>query len=135
MRVVIDTNVFISGLLGSITCRNIFLIFTKEKFELVISEVLFEELKFVIARPKLHLLIDSQEKEGVISFIKYRALFIKPKERVDICRDTKDNKILECALEANVNFIISLDNDLLSIKSFRGIPILSPKEFLLRLKR
>ena len=133
MHAVVDTNIFISGLLGSDTCRKVFLSFKEQRFELVISEILFEELKFVLDRPKFRLLIKSGEKKEAISFIKSHAIFVKPKEKVDICRDAKDNKVLECALEAKCDCIVSGDKDLLVLKSFRGIPVISTTKFLSKL--
>lgn len=94
MRVVIDTNIFVSGLLGSGTCRKLFLSFAEQRFDIVISEILFEELRFV-----------------------------------------KDNNILECAIEAKADCIVSRDKDLLILKSFHSIPILLPHQFLARLKK
>lgn len=135
MLAVIDTNIFISGLLSSASCRKIFLSFKEEGFSLILSEMLFEELKFVTERPKFHLLIDSEERKEVMSFIKSHAIFVKPKEKVNICRDIRDNKLLECALEAKSDFIVTGDKDLLVLKSFRGIPIITAKEFLRRLRK
>ena len=47
-----------------------------------------------------------------------------------VCRDSDDDKILECAVLGDVDFIISGDNDLLSLKEFRGIPIITASEYL-----
>ncbi len=135
MLAVIDTNIFISGLLGSGACRKVFLSFKEQQFTLDISEILFEELKFVTERSKFHSLIDSKERKEIIFFIKSHAIFVKPKEKVNICRDAKDNKLLECALRAKPDFIVTGDKDLLVLKSFQGISIISPKEFLIRLKK
>lgn len=135
MRIIIDTNIFVSGLLGSPSCRKIYSLFKENKFILIISEILFEELKFVIERPKFHLLIDNEERKEVILFIKYRAIFIKPEEKINICRDIKDNKILECALKAKANLIVTGDKDLLTLKTFRGIPIIKPKDFIKELEK
>ena|SRR3989338_1911819 len=134
MRAVIDTNVFVSGLLGSGACRKLYLSLKEGTFIIMTSEILLEELEFVIGRPKFHLLINSEERKEVISFVRSHALSVRPKEKVNICRDTKDNKVLECALEAEVDFIVSGDEDLLVLKSFRNIPIINPREFLKRLK-
>jgi putative PIN family toxin of toxin-antitoxin system len=130
MHAVVDTNVFVSGLIGSGACRKVFLAFKEGRFSLIISEILFEELEFVTQRQKFHPLINSQERKEAISFIKFRAIFIKPKERVSICRDPQDNNILECALASRPGFIVTGDRDLLVLKSFRGIPIITPAAFL-----
>ena len=47
-----------------------------------------------------------------------------------ICRDSDDDKILECAILGDVDFIISGDNDLLSLKIFQGIPIITPSDYI-----
>ena len=48
----------------------------------------------------------------------------------DVCRDSDDDKILECALLANADYIISGDDDLLVLEEFRGIRIITAKEYL-----
>lgn len=53
-----------------------------------------------------------------------------PTQKVDICRDKDDNKFIEVALSAKVNIIVSSDEDLLVLKEYEGIKILSPHEFL-----
>jgi uncharacterized protein len=47
-----------------------------------------------------------------------------------ICRDPKDNMFLELALSGNADLIISGDNDLLVLNQFRGIPVITPREFI-----
>jgi predicted nucleic acid-binding protein len=51
-------------------------------------------------------------------------------EQVTAYRDASDNKFLELAVNGEANFIITGDNDLLILNPFRGIPILTPKQFL-----
>ena len=47
-----------------------------------------------------------------------------------MCRDSKDNKILELAVSGAADFVVSGDGDLLVLHPFRGISILRPREFL-----
>ncbi|MGN6802815.1 MAG: putative toxin-antitoxin system toxin component, PIN family [Ginsengibacter sp.] len=58
------------------------------------------------------------------------ALFIEVSERVNACRDPKDNKFLELAVAAKASCIITGDKDLLELHPFRGIPILTANDFL-----
>ena len=51
-------------------------------------------------------------------------LFIAPKLTIKVCRDEKDNKFLECAESAKADYIVSGDEDLLSLKKYKGIPII-----------
>ena len=57
------------------------------------------------------------------------SLLIKVKSNVDICRDPKDNFLLALAKDASAHFIISGDNDLLTLESFALAKIISYKEF------
>lgn len=129
MRVAIDTNVLVSGMLGSPTCRRILSWFAEGKFILVISDVLLGELKFVLKRPFFQFLVDAKEKEELIESIESLAVFAKPRLAIALCRDPQDNKILECAIEAKADCIVSGDKDLLSLKAF-PIRIVSPRDFL-----
>ena len=61
----------------------------------------------------------------------YFTHLIEPKESVTVIKDDpKDDKILDCALACNADFIVSQDNHLLNLKTFRNIKIASPEEFL-----
>ena len=63
----------------------------------------------------------------LISFMK----IVEPKEKVNIIRDDPDdNKIIECAIASNSEYILTYDNHLLLIKRFQGIQIITPEEFL-----
>lgn len=53
-----------------------------------------------------------------------------PLEQIEECRDPKDNKILEVAVEGKADVIVTGDKDLLVLHPFRGIPIIGPAEFL-----
>lgn len=135
MLAVIDTNVIISGLLTKGSCRRLLLSLKNKDFTLVINDIIFKEIEFVLAREKLSLLINKAEKEDILSFIKSQALFFKPKTKINICRDRKDNIILETAIEAKADIIVSGDKDLTILKNFRKIPIITPKQFLEYLKK
>ncbi|MBI2176167.1 putative toxin-antitoxin system toxin component, PIN family [Candidatus Woesearchaeota archaeon] len=61
-------------------------------------------------------------------------LVIAPKLNIKVCRDEKDNKFLECAENAKADYIISGDDDLLSLKEHKGIPIVRTSKILHLLK-
>ncbi|MBI3385330.1 putative toxin-antitoxin system toxin component, PIN family [Candidatus Gottesmanbacteria bacterium] len=127
-KIVLDTNIYISALHfpQSIT-RKLFDSPRDSSFELVISKEIISELlgvlgiKFEYTSEKLDLL-----EELLQSFCE----IIEPKKRVRIIKDDPaDNKILECAWEGKADIIISGDKHLLKIKTFKGIKIMTPKEF------
>lgn len=68
--------------------------------------------------------------ERILNLIADGALRIEPEEPVTDCRDEKDNKYLELALAAAATMIVSSDHDLLALNPWRGIPIVTPAEYV-----
>lgn len=134
LNAVVDTNVFIQGLLGSSPSRKIIQFLKEDKFNVIISTEIFDELLDVITRPKFRNIFIAEAVHNLIKIIKTQAKFVTPLQKVTICRDIEDQKILECAL-IGVDLIISFDKDLLILKTFRHIPIITPKEFIERLEK
>jgi len=78
-----------------------------------------------------HLLI----KSAIIKIIEICTL-VEPSRKIDFVKeDPADNKILECAVEANVDYIVTYDKHLLKLKEFEGIQIVSPAKFLEKMKK
>lgn len=134
MRVVLDTNVLVSSTL--IEQGKPFKILKKAesgKIELFISPEIIQELEDVLLQDKIPF-----EKENVKEFVEKIisiSTVVIPKEDFQVInKDPEDNKILECAIEAGTNYIISGDPHLLDLKNFKGIKILSPDEFLKALR-
>lgn len=131
MRVVLDTNIFISsvpgGALGVILDQ-----WKSGKFTLVISDSIAREYLAVLNRPKFK--IPDYEIVSVTDYLLTTAEFVTPDEKLEIIvADPADNKFLEAAVAGNVNFIVSGDNHLLQIESFRGIPIVTGYAFVTKL--
>ncbi len=98
------------------------------KAQLAISESLLEELRGVLERPKFQ--ISSKVIQAILSEISALAEIYLPTQKIDAVKsDPDDNRVLECALAAKADLIISGDSDLLELKRFRGIPILSPDQY------
>ena len=134
LKVVIDTNVLISGLLKGRSTRPIINAFINNAFILVTSNKVLEELVWTIRKPKLTSFIPEADSALLIALITEQARIVKPSQKLTICRDKKDNILLECALEAKADLIVTGDKDLLTLSSFRGIDIVTPSVFLRRLK-
>lgn len=134
LKVVIDTNILVSILKGSRGLSSIYTAFKLGRFKLVISTGVLEELAAVLYRPRLQ--IDPTDIKELFRLIKMKAIRVKlGTQFIRACRDLKDNFILELAIESKADFIVTGDKDLLTLKSFRGIPIVKPREFLTRLKK
>ena len=67
---------------------------------------------------------------ALINVIRLRGELVSPNQKIEACRDPKDNRFLEAALEGKADVIVSGDADLLELREFEAIPILSVAEFL-----
>jgi len=135
LKVIIDTNILISGLLKSPSCRKIIRLLEEKRFILITSPPILDELMGVISRPKFHNVILRETIEKLIEIMKTQAILVKPSRLLFVIKeDPADNRFLEAALQANVDLIISGNHHLLSLKNFHNIPIITSKEFLSRLK-
>jgi putative PIN family toxin of toxin-antitoxin system len=129
MRVVVDTNIFISFLLGDFPEKLIGLIQTN-RAQLLISSQLFEELLLVLGRPKFRRLFSPEDVKTLLALLETKARWVFPSIQVDDCRDKKDNMILECAIEGRADLVVTGDNDLFALHPFHGVRIVSLAEFI-----
>ena len=129
IKAVVDTSTLISALGWEGKPQKVMDKCLNNKFKLVSSPEIIEEIREVMFRPKFDF-IDSNKKSEFIMLLSQLAEVIIPKDKVNICRDKDDNKFFELALAAKVKIIVSSDGDLLSIKEYNGINVLSPSEFL-----
>jgi len=132
MKLVFDTNIFISSFFWGGNPRKLMTRIIEGKDTLYVSNEILHEVFSVMARPKFNVnhrqiihFLDSIEE------ISYRVTSLGLIQ--GICRDSDDDKVLECAVLGNVDFIISGDNDLLSLREFQGIPILTASEYIEKL--
>jgi len=131
MRVVIDTNVFISGIFweGNF-CSQIIDKWKNKEFELVSSMEILEEFVKTLNDFKIQML-DDMIKEWRNLIIE-NSVVVKPTIKLSIIKDDpNDNKFLEAGISGKVDFIISQDKHLLKLKGYDGIKIVSPEEFML----
>ena len=128
MRAVLDTNIFISAVLGG-RLGIIIDEWKAGKFKLIVTDAIAREYLDVINRPKFN--IPQAEIIAVSDYLLQLGEFVTPAEEIHIIvADPTDNKFLEAAAAGQVNFIVSGDNHLLELKSFREIPIITAKEFI-----
>jgi uncharacterized protein len=127
-RVVLDTNIVISSVLGGA----LVLVLEKwgeKKFTVVVTTDVVSEYFEVLNRPKFNLKQETIDK--ITRYIYQFSEFVVPEEQIRFIEDDpKDDKFLEAAIAGSVDFIVSGDNHLLALKEFRSIPILSGREFL-----
>jgi len=132
MRAVLDTNVFISGILWKGTPHKIIELAEKQKIEIAISLEILEELAGVIKRPKFKPYLNQAEstpQQIVERVVSLTQVFLSTKRVTIIKIDPTDNMFLSCALASGASFIISGDKHLLNLKQYQGIKVISPAQF------
>ncbi|GCL35536.1 hypothetical protein SR1949_06320 [Sphaerospermopsis reniformis] len=130
LRVILDTNILISGLLlSSSTSQQVFDQVTTTE-TLLISEDSYQEISQTLIRKKFDKYLSLETRLQFISSLRNKAILVNIIETINICRDPKDNKFLELAVSGNATHIITGDQDLLELHPFRGISIITPRQFL-----
>ncbi|MFK0731163.1 MAG: putative toxin-antitoxin system toxin component, PIN family [Gloeotrichia echinulata GP01] len=136
MKVLLDTNVWISGLLWGGNPRKIIQLAEEELITLYTSLPLFQELEETLNYPKLQLRLQKlgMTASYVLSAVRRINQFCQPLPLPPITelRDSKDKVVLETALAIPVEVIVSGDEDLLVLGEFQRIIILTASDFLMR---
>lgn len=128
-KVVLDTNILISAFGWGGNPKQIFNEIIEGNLDLIISSEQFEELSKVLDYPKFD--FTEEQKTRFKSLILEIAVFVYPKEKVNVIKeDPSDNIFLETAITGKVDFIITGNNHLLKLKEFKGVKIVTPKDFL-----
>ncbi len=132
MRVVFDTNIFISAAISRGNESKLLIAAHNGVFKIVTSLSILKEFKEVISRPKFGFSND-QIKNLILHIIEISEI-VEPNIRLDIVKDDPaDNKILECAVFSKADIIVSGDKHLLNLKKIKNIPIIKSSELLQRL--
>lgn len=127
--VVVDTNVWISGLFWHGVPKEIIDRFEEQKIIPCFSAETFVEWEEKVP-------LAASLFKNLPVYVRYRrlivkrAMFVRTKEHVAVCRDPKDNQFLDVAIASEALFLITGDKDLLSLKTFRTTRIITPREFL-----
>jgi len=104
----------------------------ERKAVLFSSPALFSEFLRVLSYERIRPFVAGQR--AVAEKLEAIAVFVKPKEAIVVIKeDPADDKVLECALAADADFIVSGDKHLLKLREFRGIPIITTKQALEKL--
>ncbi len=127
-RVIIDTNLWISFLIGKELQILKDLIINK-KIKLVTKDQLLVELKSVTSKEKLKKYFDKEKVTELISLIEIIGENVKVNKIERICRDTKDDFLLALSKESKADFLITGDKDLLEIGIYNRTEILTVKKF------
>lgn len=126
----IDVNAVVSAALKAESIPEQALRLARDQAQIYLSSPVFTEIEEVLNRRKFLKSISLERRFYILGLLTGRGRFIIPSERVSVCRDPGDDMYLELALAANADFLVSGDNDLLALGSWRGIRIVRPADFI-----
>lgn len=129
-RCVFDTNVLVSALLFDQSTPAQAFFAALHTGEIIMSADVIAELNDVLGREKFNRYVTEEERERFVRSLLGETELIEIEQKIQACRDPKDDKFLELAVNGGADCIVSGDEDLLVLDPFRGIPILTPDKFL-----
>lgn len=129
-RWVVDTNVLLSRLLAPRGVAAQAVDKALRTGVLLVSGATLEDLAKVVARPRFDPYLSQKERQHFFSLLSGVSRRILIAQRVQACRDPKDDKFLDVALCGEAQGMVSGDKDLLALHPFHGIPIWTPAAFL-----
>jgi putative PIN family toxin of toxin-antitoxin system len=130
---VVDTSVVVRAVLKPLGSVGAVLdLLAEKRYSFLYSEATLEEVVEVLARPRLRrrLPLHGRDSQTVVDLILLRGEAVEPRRRAAVCRDPKDDKFLDVAVEGHADVLVSGDEDLLVLHPFQGIPIVQPAQFL-----
>jgi putative PIN family toxin of toxin-antitoxin system len=133
MRAVVDTNILIralikpSGTVGPVLAR-----LAAGDYVQVYSDPVLSELVAKLALPRIRkkYAIDGSVIEGTLSVIALRGELVAPTRKLKVCRDPKDDLLIEAAVAGNAEYVVSDDQDLLVLKKIAQARFVTPRAFL-----
>jgi putative PIN family toxin of toxin-antitoxin system len=133
MRAVIDTNIIIravikpSGTVGPVLQR-----LRNCEFTAVYSEAILEEIVAKLALPRISKKYQLEEGviEDLLGLLALRGELVNPSRPVRACRDPDDDMLIEAALEGKAEWVVTGDQELLTLEKFEGIRFVTPRTFL-----
>src|SRR5690606_2076388 len=128
-RIILDTNLWISFLITK-NYTNLENLIRSQNVVLIFSEELLEEFLEVTRRQKFLKYFSKRDTEKLLNTFDKFAELVEITSKLKICRDEKDNFLLDLAVDGNVDYLITGDKDLLILDRIKKTQILTYQEFL-----
>ena len=128
MRAVFDTNVLVAAFAAEGICSKILTRGRKKQFHLIECPIILQEFERVLINKFSATRNEAQSALKIVSEAIHNIVLPSQSEQ-GVCRDPDDDAILACALEAKADYLVTGDVDLLELKMFKGIRIVTPRNF------
>jgi len=129
LKIILDTNIWISFLINR-DFKKLDVQLTKRNIRFLFSEELMEEFLEVARRPKLKKFFSKQNLNQLVENFENYGEFIRIKSKMNLCRDPKDNFLLNLAIDGKADFLVTGDKDLLVLDKIGDTRIITMREFL-----
>ena len=128
MKALFDTNVLLAAFLTEGVCAKLLTRARKRHFDLITCPFILHEFERILAKK---FSAAKQEKERALELITEAAQAIVQTSEIPsgACRDSDDDNVLACAVKAAAEYLVAGDKDLLHMKTFKGIRIVTPRDF------
>ncbi|MDE1727548.1 MAG: putative toxin-antitoxin system toxin component, PIN family [Thaumarchaeota archaeon] len=130
MRIVLDTNILISALITNGTPRAVLNAIMTENHEIVIFRKIIEEFVKITAEPRIRKYVTKEEVTQFLQDLVPASKLIAVRSRLGVVRDHKDNPILATVYDGHASYLATGDEDLLALKKFRKIKIVTANDML-----
>lgn len=133
LRVLLDTNQLVSSLLTSRGLqRELIDAWRRRAFALLVAPGQVEEVEQVLTRPKIakKYPITRGDRERFLELLRGEGILLPSHERPNVCRDRDDDDLLGCAAAGEADYLVTGDEDLLSLGAYRGVTVVRARVFL-----
>lgn len=128
MRAVFDTNVLVAAFVAEGICSKLLTRGRKRQFHLIVCPIILQEFERVLIKKFSATRNETRSALRIVSEAVHSV--VHPSQPVQsVCRDPDDDAILACVLEARADYLVTGDEDLLELKGFKGIRIVTPRDF------
>ena len=127
-RVIVDTNCWISFLIGRRLSRLVDLL-SNERIQLIICDELLAEIREVTSRSKFSKYFPKSEIDSLVEFLKLIGEPFEPTQTIKLCRDEADDYLLALAIESKAHYLVTGDKDLLVIQKIENCRIVDIQTF------
>ena len=128
-KIILDTNLWISFLISNKLTIIEKLVETKN-IKILYSENLINELIYVVKRPKFKKYFSEESVSLLLDYFKEECVFISVFSNLKVCRDEKDNFLLNLSIDGNADYLITGDSDLLVLNQIENTKIITINDFI-----
>jgi putative PIN family toxin of toxin-antitoxin system len=130
MRIALDTNILVSALILDGKPRALLNAIITRNHKLIFSRKIMEEFVEVTGEPRIQKYVTKQEVTRFLQNLAHVSKLVPVRSKLNLVRDPHDNPILATAYDGHARYLVTGDNDLLTLKKFRKVRIVKANEML-----